>query len=65
MNREELLSIYTSSSLIKDLTNNLKKIKNINGLSGSQLSFIASSIDQTNNSEISLGYLYKHFISRI
>ena len=25
MNREELLSIYTSSSLIKDLTNNLKK----------------------------------------
>ena len=39
MNREELLSIYTSSSLIKDLTNNLKKIKNINGLSGSQLSF--------------------------
>ena len=58
MNREELLSIYTSSSLIKDLTNNLKKIKNINGLSGSQLSFIASSIDQTN--QINQFYIFQN-----
>ena len=58
MNREELLSIYTSSSLIKDLTNNLKKIKNINGLSGSQLSFIASSIDQTN--QIDQFYIFQN-----
>ena len=44
MTKEELLSLYTSSSLIQNLSFNLEEIKNINGLSGSQLAFISSSL---------------------
>ena len=44
MTKEDLLNLYTSSSLIQNLSHNSEEIKNINGLSGSQLAFISSSL---------------------
>ena len=44
MTKEDLLNLYNSSSLIQNLSHNSEEIKNINGLSGSQLAFISSSL---------------------
>ena len=57
MNKEDLLSIYTSSSLIQNLSFNSEEIKNINGLSGSQLAFISSSLYL--NKQVDFFYIFQ------
>jgi len=53
MNTEDLLNLYTDSLFIKNLSNKLDSTSNINGFSGSQISFIAAAIYNLNN--------YNHF----
>ena len=53
MNKEDLLNLYTDSLFIKKLSNNLDSTSNINGFSGSQISFIAAAIYNLNS--------YNHF----
>ena len=50
MNTEDLLNLYTESSFIKNLSKNIDSISNINGFSGSQISFIAGAIYNLNSS---------------
>ena len=49
MNKEDLLKIYTQSSFIKNLSNQLDSTSNINGFSGSQIAFIAAALYNLNN----------------
>ena len=49
MNTEDLLNLYTESSFIKNLSKNIDSISNINGFSGSQMSFIAGAIYNLNS----------------
>ena len=58
MNKEDLLSIYTSSSLIQNLSLKSEEIKNINGLSGSQLAFISSSLYL--NKKVDFFYIFQN-----
>jgi len=51
MNTEDLLNLYTESSFIKNLSKNIDSISNINGFSGSQISFIAGAIYNLNSSK--------------
>ena len=58
MNKEELLDLYTSSSIIQNLSSNTDSIRNINGLSGSQLAFISSSIYV--NKKVDFFYIFQN-----
>ena len=58
MNKEDLLSIYTSSSLIQNLSFSSEEVKNINGLSGSQLAFISSSLYL--NKKVDFFYIFQN-----